>query len=90
VPVSGDGTTYGDECFIWTDLPMNKMGKYGLVHFNRKPGLTLRLPVRAVRAIAGDIARAALPILPDHCWRAARAARGAELGGPERVPARIT
>jgi len=27
VPGSGDGGAYGDECFLWTDLPMNKTGK---------------------------------------------------------------
>lgn len=26
VPGSGDGTGHGDECFLWTDLPMNKNG----------------------------------------------------------------
>lgn len=27
VPGSGDGQGYGEECFAWTDLPMNKTGK---------------------------------------------------------------
>lgn len=32
VPGSGDGTDCGDECYIWTDLPMNKQGALPLVY----------------------------------------------------------
>ncbi len=27
---SGDGCRYGEECFLWTDLPMNKQGESAL------------------------------------------------------------
>lgn len=31
-PGSGDGTECGDECYIWTDLPMTKNGELAKVY----------------------------------------------------------